>query len=121
MSAGETYVCLEKSALVEAMTLLRDDPELQYDYFSETPGVDYSAWEHERDLPNRFEVVYNLMSVTHSSRIFIKVGVDDGASGAHSERRVLGCRVPGEGSRRSVRHPLRWQRADGRRAVSSAG
>lgn len=75
---GETYLCIERTQLPEVIRFLRDDPELGYVYFSECVGVDYSQWEHDRDLPNRFEVVYNLMSLKHHSRIFVKVGVDDG-------------------------------------------
>ncbi len=74
----ETYVCLGKDDIVEAATLLRDDPDLAYTYFVECLGVDYSAWEHERDLPGRFEVVYNLFSIKNGSRIFLKVSADDG-------------------------------------------
>jgi NADH-quinone oxidoreductase subunit C len=94
IAAGETYVCLDKNVLVEAATLLRDDPELAYDYFSECLGVDYSVWEHERDLPNRFEIVYNLMSVKHSSRLFLKVGVDDGDAVPTLKEVYLGAEYP---------------------------
>ena len=40
--------------------------------------MDYSRWPHERDLEERFEVVYNLMSLKDFTRIFVKVGVNDG-------------------------------------------
>jgi len=75
---GETYLCIDRRRLVEIVRFLKEDPELGYNYFVECVGVDYSRWEHERDLPDRFEVVYNLMSLKHSSRIFLKVGVNDG-------------------------------------------
>jgi len=76
--AGETYLCVDRTKLIEIVTYLKDDPELDYKYFVECLGVDYSRWEFERDLPERFEVVYNLMSLKYHSRIFLKVGVDDG-------------------------------------------
>ena len=76
---GDTFICLKKERLREAIMLLRDDPDLDYRYFSECLGVDYSNWKHERDFPGkRFEVVYNLMSLRYFSRIFLKVGVNDG-------------------------------------------
>ncbi|HWD37388.1 MAG TPA: NADH-quinone oxidoreductase subunit C [Fimbriimonas sp.] len=75
---GDTFVCVKRENLVEAMTLLRDDPDLEYKYFVECVGVDYSIWEHERDLGGRFEVVYNLFSLKHNSRLFVKTSVDDG-------------------------------------------
>lgn len=75
---GETYICLSKESLVEVATFLRDDPDLDYKYFVECLGADYSRWEHERDLEGRFEVIYNLFSLKYNSRLFLKVATDDG-------------------------------------------
>lgn len=75
---GETYLCTSVDRLRDVLQVLRDHPDLQYNYFSECLGVDYSRWEHERDLEGRFEIVYNLMSLKHYSRIFVKIAVDDG-------------------------------------------
>lgn len=75
---GETYLCVDRNALPEIVRFLKEDPDLEYTYFVECLGVDYSRWEHTRDLTERFEVVYNLFSIKHASRIFVKVGVDDG-------------------------------------------
>lgn len=75
---GDTFICVAKESIREAAQLLRDDPELDYKFFSECTCVDYSLWEHERDLPERFEIIYNLFSLKHYSRIFLKVGVNDG-------------------------------------------
>jgi NADH-quinone oxidoreductase subunit C len=73
---GDTFICVKREQILEVLKLLRD--ELAYDYFSECLGVDYSRWEHARDFDERFEVVYNLFSLKTSSRIFVKVGVNDG-------------------------------------------
>lgn len=75
---GETYLCVDRERVVDFVKWLKEDPDLAYVYFAECVGVDYSAWTHERDLPERFEVVYNLFSLKHNSRIFVKVGVDEG-------------------------------------------
>lgn len=75
---GDTFICVRPSDLVAVATLLRDDPDLQYSYFVECTCADYSRWNHERDLPGRFEVIYNLFSLKHNSRIFVKTSVDDG-------------------------------------------
>lgn len=75
---GDAYYCLTPQALLQAVLTLKNDPELQYDYFVECLGVDYSAWKHERDLPGRFEVVYNLYSTLLHDRVFLKISVDDG-------------------------------------------
>lgn len=75
---GDTWICLRREFLRDVALLLRDDPDLEYKFFSECTCVDYSKWKHERDLPERFEVIYNLYSLKHYSRIFLKVGADDG-------------------------------------------
>lgn len=75
---GETFICVETDKLVDVVKALKEDEELAYDYFVECLGVDYLNWKHERDLRERFEVVYNLYSTKNHSRVFIKVGVNDG-------------------------------------------
>lgn len=75
---GDTFLCIVKQHLLPVLRLLKEDPELDYGYFSECLAVDYLEWRHERDMEGRFEVIYNLMSLKHYSRIFVKVGVDDG-------------------------------------------
>ncbi|MBA3726433.1 MAG: NADH-quinone oxidoreductase subunit C [Armatimonadetes bacterium] len=72
------FVCVKKDSLREIALFLRDDRDFEYKLFSDCTCVDYSKWEHERDLPERFEVVYNLFSLKYYSRIFLKVGVNDG-------------------------------------------
>ena len=78
--SGETYLCVKREQITEVLSLLKKNEELAYDYFVECVGVDYSRWTHARDFSSRFEVVYNLMSLKHGSRLFIKVGVNDGES-----------------------------------------
>ena len=75
---GDAYVCVERDRLARVAQFLRDDTELAYDYYVECLGVDYLTWEHTRDLEGRFEVVHNLYSTKHDSRLFLKVGVGDG-------------------------------------------
>ena len=75
---GDTFLCIRREYLLDVLKCLRDDPDLQYDFFSECLGADYSAWTHDRDFSERFEVIYNLYSIARSERIFVKVGIDDG-------------------------------------------
>ncbi len=75
---GQLYLCVRREAIREALTLLRDHEELQYRLWSECTAVDYSAWSHARDFEERFEVVYNIYSPKFGTRLFVKVGVDDG-------------------------------------------
>ncbi|UCF79848.1 MAG: NADH-quinone oxidoreductase subunit C [Candidatus Eiseniibacteriota bacterium] len=66
-SLGEVTVVLAREALVDAAKLLRDDPELGFDFLSDLCGVD---WPGRRD---RFEVVYHLYSIKHTARLRLKV------------------------------------------------
>jgi len=91
---GETYIFVQRDQIVEAVQFLRDDEELAYDYFVECLGVDYSAWNHARDLAERFEVVYNLYSTKHYSRLFLKIGVDDGQSVPTLRHVFVGAEYP---------------------------
>lgn len=91
---GETYLCVERGRLPEVVSFLKDDSELQYDYFVECLGADYSRWEHSRDLASRFEVIYNLYSTKHHSRIFLKIGVDDGQTVPTLREIFLGAEFP---------------------------
>lgn len=91
---GETYLCVGVETLVELVTFLKEDADLDYSYFAECVGVDYSAWEHERDLPNRFEVVYNLFSLRHNARIFVKTSVNEGQRIPTLKNLFLGAEYP---------------------------
>lgn len=91
---GDTFLCVKRENIREVITLLKENDELQYGYFAECLGVDYSTWVHERDFTERFEVVYNLMSLKHYSRIFVKVGVDDGQSIPSVKDIFLGAEYP---------------------------
>ncbi|HWA83336.1 MAG TPA: NADH-quinone oxidoreductase subunit C [Fimbriimonadaceae bacterium] len=91
---GDTWICVRREDIVEVVQFLKEDPDLLYGYFSECVGVDYSKWEHERDLEERFEVVYNLMSLKHYSRIFVKIGVNDGQTVPTLMNVFLGAEYP---------------------------
>lgn len=90
----ETFLCVSRERLVDVVSLLKNDVDLRYDYFAECVGADYSTWEHERDLSERFEVIYNLYSTKNSSRLFVKVGVDDGQSIPTLKHLFLGSEYP---------------------------
>jgi NADH-quinone oxidoreductase subunit C len=84
---GDTRITVRKDLIVEILTLLRDDPDLQYNFFSECLCVDYLDPTEETPIlgkPHRYEVVYNLYSLPDNrtgkgknTRIFIKVGVTE--------------------------------------------
>jgi len=94
VAGGETYICLTTESIIPVLTFLRDDPTLEYTYFSECLGVDYSRWDHERDLSGRFEVVYNVMSLKLGTRLFLKIAVDEGIAVPTAKHVFLGAEYP---------------------------
>lgn len=91
---GDLYVCVDREKLVEIVQFLKDAEDLTFDYFVECVGADYSRWEHPRDLDGRFEVIYNLMSTTRTTRIFLKVSVNDGQTIPTLKSVFLGAEYP---------------------------
>ena len=89
---GDAYVCIDRAKLAQVAQFLRD--EHAYDYFVECLGVDYLTWTHARDLPQRFEVVYNLYATKTNDRLFLKVGVDDGQKVPTLKEVWLGAEYP---------------------------
>ncbi|MBI1334439.1 MAG: NADH-quinone oxidoreductase subunit C [Armatimonadetes bacterium] len=91
---GDLYLCVSKENLLDALRTLKESADLQYTFFSECVGVDYSTWTHERDLDGRFEVIYNLISVKLNRRVFVKTSVNDGESIPTAKHIFLGAEYP---------------------------
>ena len=70
-AAYEVSFTVDRDSLVETMTLLRDTPGLEYQQLMEIAGVDYP------ERPDRFEVVYCLLSLTRNHRIRVHVQTDE--------------------------------------------
>ena len=68
---GELILWTERAAIVRMLTYLRDDPSLLFKQLVDLCGVDHP------DRPERFEVVYNLLSLRHNRRIRVKVATDE--------------------------------------------
>ena len=68
-SVGEIALHVARDGLVETMTILRDS--LAYQQLMEIAGVDYP------DRPERFELVYCLLSLTRNHRIRVHVATDE--------------------------------------------
>lgn len=68
---GEVQLWVARDRLVQAVTALRDTPGLEYQQLMEIAGVDYP------ERPERFEVVYCLLSLTRNHRIHVHVTTDD--------------------------------------------
>ena len=67
VTLGELMIGVQRRSVVRALTFLRDDSNCQFKCLMDICGVDYP----ERD--ERFEVVYNLLSLKHNQRVRIKL------------------------------------------------
>ncbi len=68
---GEVSFTVPAARIVDVVRRLRDDPALQFISFVDVCGVDYPS------RPNRFDVVYHLMSPAKNTRVRIKVETDE--------------------------------------------
>jgi len=62
--------------VLEALRFSKTDPQLLCDLLCDLTAVDY--YEQRAQNEPRFEVVYNLYSITFNRRFFLKVGLNDG-------------------------------------------
>jgi NADH-quinone oxidoreductase subunit C len=113
----ELTVYLERQFLVEAASLLRDGPELRFNYLSDITCVDWYPSEP------RFEVVYHLLSLSTRQRVRLKVKLQAGDARVPSlttlwpsanffEREVLdlfGIEFEGHPHPRRIMMPDDWQ------------
>ncbi len=67
----QLVVSAKREAIVPVLTFLRDDPRCLFKLLSDLCGVDYP------DRPERFEIVYNLLSLKLNQRIRVKVTTDE--------------------------------------------
>lgn len=63
-------IVIDKKSIIDVCKFLKETPELDFSFFVDLTAVDFP----DRDV--RFEVVYNLFSISQSKRIFLKVNVD---------------------------------------------
>ncbi len=68
---GELMVMVKRDAVVDVLRFLRDDPRCRFELFCDLCGVDYP------ERAERFEVVYNLLSLKLNQRIRVKVTTDE--------------------------------------------
>jgi NADH-quinone oxidoreductase subunit C len=68
---GELSVRIARDTVPDVLTHLRDDPQCRFTVLCDICGVDYP------DRPMRFEVVYNLLSMSQNLRIRVKVKTDE--------------------------------------------
>jgi len=68
---GELSVTIAREAILDVLTHLRDDRACRFTVLCDICGVDYPA------RPSRFDVVYNLLSMSRNLRIRLKVETDE--------------------------------------------
>ena len=71
IAKGELALTVRRDAIVRVLTYLRDDDACKFGALMDVCGVDWPA------KPERFEVVYNLLSMRHNRRIRVKLTTDE--------------------------------------------
>jgi len=71
LALGELILWTKPSSVPALLTLLRDNPRCRFNMLVDLCGVDYPEREQ------RFEVVYNLLSLPHNRRVRVKVPTDE--------------------------------------------
>jgi len=67
LAGGELVVRVDRAQIVKVLGFLRDDPNCQFKVMVDVTAVDYPQ------RPERFDVVYNLLSLRQNARIRVKV------------------------------------------------
>ena len=67
LAAGELVVRADRAQIVKVLGFLRDDPNCQFKVLVDVTAVDFPQ------RPERFDVVYNLLSLRQNARIRVKV------------------------------------------------
>jgi NADH-quinone oxidoreductase subunit C len=87
---GELTIVVRTDAMSEVLTRLRDAAEFRFEQMMDLCGIDYSTYgsdiseggayfrsdntpEFDGAHPSRFAVVYHLLSVTHNSRLRVRI------------------------------------------------
>jgi NADH-quinone oxidoreductase subunit C len=70
MAVGELTLRVQRGDLLRVITYLRDNPDCRFIQLIDICGVDYPG------RPERFEVVYHLLSLHHNLRIRVKTTTD---------------------------------------------
>jgi NADH-quinone oxidoreductase subunit C len=72
LDLGDAVVGIDRSLLLDFLKNLKEDPDLRFNMIIDITAVDWMDTK-----PDRFEVVYHLMSLPHLYRLRIKVAVPE--------------------------------------------
>ena len=68
--AGMTRLTVARDQVYDVLETLRNDPELKFEMLVDLHGQDYLHYEGMRD---RFAVVYQVLSLEHNLRVWVRV------------------------------------------------
>jgi len=68
---GEQTLVIAREGILPVLQLLRDDPQLRFDFLADLTAVDFLPREP------RFDVVYHLKSLSRNVRLRVKAGVPE--------------------------------------------
>ena len=69
--SGELIIIVDRESIRRVLSFVRDDVNCQFKQLMDVTAVDYPA------RVERFEVVYNMLSLTHNRRLRVKVSTDE--------------------------------------------
>ncbi len=72
-TCGQLSLGVHREDIVAVCSVLKEHPAMQFDYLADLCGVDYLD-RH----PQRYQVVYNLYSISLNHRVRLKVDLDEG-------------------------------------------
>jgi NADH-quinone oxidoreductase subunit C len=79
LAYGELTVVCKAIDLVDAATLLRDDPSLAFEQCIDLCGMDYSSYKDQVWDGHRFASVCQLLSIRHNQRLRLVAFAEDDA------------------------------------------
>ena len=71
---NDDVIFVKKEGIRDVCAVLKKDLEFEFDMLMDLSAVDYLFWE-EKEF--RFEVIYNLFSLSKNRRLFIKVRIPE--------------------------------------------
>jgi NADH-quinone oxidoreductase subunit C len=71
---GDPVLIAKREAIQSLCLSLKNDPDFQFNMLMDLSAIDYLHWQ-EKAI--RFEMLYNLFSLTKNHRLFIKVRVPE--------------------------------------------
>lgn len=72
-NAGELVMKVDRDIIVPVCTMLRDDPDFQFNFLSYATAIDYLSM----DRKPRFEMIYQLYSIRKIVRMRVKAAVPE--------------------------------------------